>query len=416
MRVAFIVGSFPCVSETFILDQITGLMDLGHEVVIFAGARSDEACVHSAVLRYGLLEKVRYHNDKPRAFGLRILKAAVMFPGALVRAPRTVLSSLNVFRYGAEAASFNYFFKAQVFLKEGDFDAVVCHFGQNGIIGGLMKELGALKGKLLVFFHAADITAFVRQEGAGVYGKLFPEADLCLAISEDARRRLIHLGCPPEKIRVFHMGVDLKRLAFRAMKENADEVRILSVARLVEKKGIRYGIMAVRMLSARGIKCRYDIVGAGPLKEELLHDVSDPAARDIVFFHGAQDSAKVLGFMQEADLFLLSSIPAVNGDEEGIPVVLMEALAVGVAVVAANTGAVKEIIIDGETGLLALPKDVTALADRMEYFLKNRAFVKKCAEQGRVLLEKDYNADKLIRELEVLLGFKDIEKGKGDEA
>jgi len=396
MRICFIVGTFPSLSETFILNQMAGLLDQGHTIHIFAGTRSDDVIVHEDVIRSGLLNHVRFHNDKPRSPVARLFRFLMLFPSAMIRAPRPVLRSLNVFRFGREAFSLNLFFKTLVFLEAKDDDIIFCHFGQNGRIGLLMREVGALKGKLVTVFHASDITAYVWREGRSVYRDLFEKGDLALPISRYAKGKLLELGCPERRIQIHRMGVDLAQFRMIMRKRfGTPPLKILSVARMVEKKGLEYGLEAVAMLIRDGISCDYTLIGDGPLRRDLEARARGLKLEGHVHFAGWQDSGAVRRCLKDADVFLAPSIRAANGDEEGIPVVLMEAMASRVPVVTTPTGGIRELVEEGKTGFLVEEKNAHALAEKLKYLWEHPSVTEQVASGGRAIIEEQYNVETL---------------------
>ena len=411
MRICFIVGEFPSLSETFILNQMTGLLDQGHTVRIFSSARSDDVIVHEDVIRSGLLNHVRFYNDKPRSALGRLLKFLVFFPSVVFRAPKPVLSSLNIARFGREASSLNLFFKTLAFLEARDCDIIFCHFGQNGLVGLLMKDLGALKGKLVTVFHASDITAHVWREGRNVYKDLFGKGDLFLPVSRYTRGKLLELGCPDKKIYVHRMGVDMSQFLLLTRKRFGTlPFKILSVARLIEKKGIRYGLEAVALLVREGVTCDYTIVGDGPLRKELEAQAKGLQIEPFVHFTGWQDSGSVRRYLKDADVFLAPSIRDENGDEEGIPVVLMEAMASCVPVVTTPTGGIRELVEDGKTGFFSEEKNTRSIADKLKYLWDNPAAAEKSASGGRSIIEEQYNIEILNQVLIKLFMAVDYER------
>ena len=170
MNFVFVVDAFPSVSETFILNQITGLIDLGHEVVIFSAARPDDRDFHDDIRKYDLLKKTYYYNDRDSNKFTRVLWGLLLIIRYGYRNPRVVLNSLNFFKYGKEALSLNYLYKAMLFLAIGKIDIIFCHYGPNGNFAALMKELG-IEGKLVTMFHGYDIRRGI--EGEAPYTPLF---------------------------------------------------------------------------------------------------------------------------------------------------------------------------------------------------------------------------------------------------
>ena len=403
MKIVFIVDSFPNVSETFIMRQMLGLIKAGHQVFIFAGSAADKSTLTLLKDHKTLLSKVRIFNKKPLNPLPRIIQALWMAPVFLLRAPRALFNSLNVFKYGAEAWSLNYYFQAFAFTEVRG-DVTIAHFGPNGLVGARMKELGALPERLVCFFHAYDLTSYVARKGRDVYFALFCQCTNAVAISSRGREQLLELGCPPVKIARIHMGVDTAE--YESALRNIDPLkplRILSVARLVEKKGISFGIEAVHLLNSKGINAEYVVVGDGVLRAELEGLASRLKMQDRVIFHGARGTDFVEQEMEAADIFLLPSITAATGDEEGIPVVLMEALLNGIPVVACDSGAVKEIIIDGKTGILVSPKDPVAICAGLERLLQNPKATRAMACAGCQLVQEQFNSRTLNKELEHLI-------------
>lgn len=130
MKIAFIVGRFPVLSEAFILNQIAGLLDRGHQLDIYAlEGYSGETKIHPIVDRYNLLEWSRYVPSIPDNFALRCLKAIKLLLTQGGKHPLAVLRSLNFFQYGKQAASLRLFYGAIAFLEQPEYDIVHCQFG-----------------------------------------------------------------------------------------------------------------------------------------------------------------------------------------------------------------------------------------------------------------------------------------------
>ena len=238
MRIAFLVTSFPAISETFILDQITGLIDLGCEVEVFAATAATPGAVHPEVDSYRLME-LRHVPQVSQRWPRRL---------------RTFFERLS---------------SAKACAWRPSFDVIHCHFGPNGMRGSLLRDIGALRGKLVTSFYGYDISEFPRRRSRNPYTGLFARGDLFLAISQDMRRQMIELGCDPKRILVQPLGVK-PGMFFSAGPPATDRpVRILSIGRLVPKKGIAYGLMAVAALFREGVELEYVIIGDGPLRIEI---------------------------------------------------------------------------------------------------------------------------------------------------
>lgn len=409
MKIAFIVDKFPSLSETFILNQITGLIDLGHYVEIFSGAESTDDQVHDEVKTYSLLDHTHYHNDVPPNPIRRILKALLVLIVVFHKGPLAVLRSLNLFKYGRDAAALYLFFKVTLFLKKGKFDIIQCHFGPNGNLGALLKELG-IPGKLVTMFHGYDIRRGLHY-GGHIYKKLFDYGDCFLAISEISRKKLLEFGADGEKIRYHPVGIDPNRFSFRwksGLNKLPSTVVILTVGRLTEEKGLYFGIKAVNELIRQHPDSfiEYRIIGEGPLKRQLEELVSELGIKKNVHFLGSMNYRDVIKSYQEAHLFLLPSTA------EMLPVVLMEAMASGLPTVTTSVGAISEIVIDGVSGFLVPAKEVQAMTDRLHFLIEKPEIWMTMGHTGRKHIENNFNVKKLNRGLveiyrELLLYLRD---------
>ena len=400
MKVAFIVTEFPSLSQTFVLNQITGLIDLGHEVDIFANQAGNESKIHEDVRKYNLLEQTCYHRkireSMPRNRLLRFMKGVNYVANYMPKGPLVVLRSLNIFKYGKKAASFNLLFQIIPFLDKGPYDIIHCHFGPSGNLAVLLKEVGAIRGKVITAFHGYDLSSYIGKNGNRVYEKLFKKGDLFLPISRRWKKKLINLGCPKGKILVHRMGIDVGRLGFlqRKIRKNG-KINILSVARLVEKKGMHYGIETVAKIVKRYPFVQYEIAGDGPLKRDLVGLINKLDINENVKLLGWKQQNEISELMSHADILLAPSVTGKEGDQEGIPVVLMEAMARGLPVISTYHSGIPELVQDGKSGFLVHERDVDGLAEKLEHLITHPEMRDQMGAEGRKYVEENYNIDKL---------------------
>jgi colanic acid/amylovoran biosynthesis glycosyltransferase len=406
LRIAFLVGRFPSISETFILEQITGLIELGQHVEIFARRPDPSPVVHEQITRHALLERVSY-GGTPSKVVPRLIKALGMVLKWGLRRPSVVLRSLNVARYGADASSFKLLFWAAAFLRRGgEYDIVQAHFGPNGRLALRLRDIGALSStaRIVTAFHGYDVYRYPQQHGAGFYGDLFRRGDRFCTISQLMRGELAALGCDPRKIVIHHMGAHIGRFAFQPTPPSGDGViRFLSIARLVPKKGIEYAIRAlakaIPQLAAEGRRVQYKIVGDGPLRASLEQLAEQLGLGQSVTFVGWKTHAEVAGLIADADALLAPSITADDGDKEGNPVSIMEALAVGRPVFSTFHSAIPEIVRDGVNGFLIAERDVDGLADKIVRWAREPQAWAGMAAAGREIVEREYSVPVLNQRL-----------------
>jgi len=397
MKIAFMVGGFPNLSETFILNQITGLLNLGYEVEIFSEYNSKEKKMHPDVEKYQLMRRVHYFA-MPYNKIRRILKAIFLIIKNFHKAPLKILKSLNFFKYGKEALYLKLLYLIIPFLDK-NYDILCCHFGINGINGRYLKEIG-LDAKLITIFHGHDMSSFVVSNGDEVYNKLFLKGDLFLPISNYWKRKLIKLGCNEKKIIVHHMGINLEKFKFFERKKQSEKtIKILTVGRLVEKKGHKYAIQAIAKMIKKYNNIEYIIAGDGPFRNKLEDLVLELEIKSYIKFLGAVEQNEVLKLYQQVHIFILPSITASNGDQEGIPVVLMEAQAAGLPIISTYYTGIPEVVVDGKSGFLVPEKDVDVLAEKLEYLIEHPEIWSDKGQYGRKFVEEHYDINKLNQKL-----------------
>lgn len=411
MKIAFIVNNFPCLSQTFILNQITGLIDQGHEVDIYANDPGSDSKIHADVEKYNLLTRTYYFNVPPVRIH-RILKSLGLIFANRRKYPDVLNCTLKSFfvRKNVIRSQWMIPYWAIPILEGQPYDVVHCHFGPCGLTGAQLKLLGLFKGKLITSFHGYDITTFIQShnnklsnqlfESKNIYQKLFKIGDVFLPISERWKQQLIRLGCDERRIRVHRMGIDIKTFTFTPRYlSSGQSVRIITIARLVEKKGVEYGIRAIAKLIAMNQCIEYSIVGDGPLKEDLQKLIDDLNISRNVRLLGWKQQHEIVELLNSSHILLAPSVTSKDGDQEGIPVVLMEAMAMGLPVVSTQHSGIPELVEDGISGYLVPERDVDALAERLHHLVKHPALWVGMGKSGREYVEAHYNIDRLNKKL-----------------
>jgi len=377
LKVACFIPSFPELSETFILRQIVGLLDRGHDVRIFAHEAAESGRGHPDVERHRLLQRTRViGGDAPSAPAERTGRAGL---GAFLRClhPETARAAGG---WGALVRTLS------ALRGEGPFDVVHCHYGVAGLRYGLAARLW--QAPLVVSFYGYDASRYPRERGERVYQPLFANAQRVISLSPHMDAQLRTLGCAPELLRRVPLAVDAAdgAGAIHAARGSEALPRLLTVARLVEKKGIAVALRAVAHLRDAQTEVRYDVIGDGPLRAELEALATTLGIADRVRFLGALSNDGVRQAMRDADLFVLPSVTAPNGDEEGTPTVLLEAAYARLPVLATHHAGIPEIVADGESGVLVREGDPVALAEGLRTLLAARERWPAMGEAGRRLV------------------------------
>lgn len=397
MKVAFIVSTFPQLSEPWILNQVTGLLDMGHDVRIFSRAKYPQAKVHQAVIDYDLMERVRYFNI-PIKKSAQLIGGVVLAIRSLPGSPANILRALNVIRYGVPVLSLSFVY-ATLFPLNDEFDIIHCHFGTNGLIGAFLKDIG-VTGRLVVSFHGHDVNSYPRTAGRNVYRKLFTNFNAFTANTKFTRDQMVNLGCDEKKIAILPMGIRVDQFKFAEKKLSRGEpVRILSVSRITEKKGHEFGIRALARLAGDGRDFEYVIAGDGPLKAGLEQLAAELGIADRVRFLGEVNQEEVLQLYKDSHIFLMPSVTAANMDREGQAVALQEAQASGLPVLSTYHNGIPEGVLEGESAFLVHERDVGALSERLSFLLDHPEVWPEMGEAGRKFVAGRYDVTSLNRRL-----------------
>jgi len=352
MKILMVVASFPKIHDICMLNQITGLIDRGHEVYIYALRKGDSVNLQEDVITYNLLERTMFEMP----------------------------SSLD------------------------DYDIVMFQLGHKLFD---IKRTYNFKGKVVVCLRGYDITAFL-QKNPHAYDVYFESCDLFLPVCNYFQKILEQIGCNPEKIVVHHSSIDCSKFKFKKRElPKKGMINIVSAGRFVEKKGFIYAIQAIAQLVEKYPNIQYTIIGEGVLKRKYKKLIKRLGVRNNIKLDGWHIHDKYIAILDKAHLFILSSVTAANNDQEGIANVLKEAMAMGLVVIASDHSGNSELVNHGETGFLVPEGNVEAIAQTIEYLLHNphkwssiqKAAVKKIRQE----FDKEKENDKLEAILYALL-------------
>ncbi|SMQ22279.1 glycosyltransferase [Pantoea agglomerans] len=403
MKLTFFTMRFPVASETFVLNQVTHFIDAGYEVEIISVFPGDLVNRHAAFDEYGLAAKTHYLLPEEKISIVDKLNQRIKLVLPKVTKP-SLLRSLNVRRYGAQSsklllpsivANAKQTFTADVFLV---------HFGYAGALANKLRELDVLKGKQATVFHGADISRrHILEEHKLDYVNLFRQSELMLPISNLWKNKLIEMGCPPEKIHVTRMGIEPEKFNFQPRQAFQTPLRIVSVARLTEKKGLDVAVKASAILKQRGGQFQYTIIGNGDQDEMMRDFIAREGMEDCVSMPGFKPQEEIRRALSEADIFLLPSKTAADGDMEGIPVALMEAMAVGLPVVSTFHSGIPELIENNVSGWLVEEDDPEALAETLLKLSQGEVDVAPVVAAARHKVETEFNQHIAYGELAQIL-------------
>jgi len=361
MKITYIVGTFPKLSETFILNQITDLIEHGHDVEIISASRVPENIVHEDIIKYNLVQRTNY----------------------LVRNQTTLGFELN------EKIISSLFFT----------DLIHAHFA--ALPAEFALKISKAFGIPYVFTaHAYDI--FISPD-VKLLREKFDSASKVITISDFNKNYLLNLLGQDlkNKIQIVRCGVRFEN--FRYVERQPKEIlRILLVGRFVEKKGICYAIEAFKEVSSEYHNIELRIIGDGELKNEIVNLITSLDLQEKVLLLGPRTQSEVIKEMEMADIFMLPSVTAASGDREGVPVTIMEASATGLPVVSTLHSGIPEVVLDGQTGFLVPERDINALAQSLKKLISDPKLRSEMGKQGHAYVAKLYNHQNEMRKLEEL--------------
>lgn len=283
------------------------------------------------------------------------------------------------------------------YVQERRIDLVHAHFGVGGLrVHPVLKKLGI---PLLVTFHGYDASQLLRNCAYLRALRAMMEDPLTHGITVSERMRLVlgEHGVNVARVTPLHPGVDAAFFgtASTCAKKNADEFVFLQVSNFVEKKGHEYTLRAFAELVAgwRGQSGRRPVItfaGGGPLKGKMEELASRLGLADHVRFVGPVDRVQARELMAAADVFVHHSVTASNGDQEGLPTVLMETMAMGLPVISTRHAGIPELVRNGEDGILIGERDVPAYSAALQAVYEGR-FGPYDSERSRQRIVDEFN-------------------------
>ncbi|MEK6968553.1 MAG: glycosyltransferase [Nanoarchaeota archaeon] len=388
MKIGYVLNVFPKLSEMFVLNEIIELRKLGHEIIIFSVYASSEKIKHSEVDEYDLLKNTYY---------LPPLKKPL-------NAVKTAIASLGFFGWGYPASDFNEkligIAAAKRFSKiarREKIDVIHSHF--NTISTHTAMLMSKLTGIPYTFTaHAFDI--FVNNSPKVLRTRI-DNSNFAVTESKFNQRYMAGLsGCSEERIKVVHIYPNIDTIKkIPKPKKHDKEINLISVARLVEKKGLTYSIDAIKKIVRKYPDVKYTIIGKGPLEAELKEKIAALSLEKNVILVSELPNIDVLRQINNSDIFVMACIKAKNGDMDGTPNSILEAMALGVPVVSTKLAGIPEVISDGKEGLLVEPKNSEQLTEAIIRLIEDKGLRSKIIKNAKIKIDNEFNAHKEIKKL-----------------
>ena len=394
-KLAYIVSTWPRLSQTFVLTEVLALERRGVSLRIFSVKEPGSEPVHGDLRRvrakatYLSLANHRkevWRGNFATAFHhpLRYLKTLVR---ALALNPRwSFLQSFLQAGYVADLLSREAIAHVHAHFATAPASvAMVAHH-----LTGIPYSFTA---------HAKDIYFDTKPR---LLRAKIKHSRAVVTISEYNRAYLVKLTQPrqSQKVHCVYNGMDLCIYSNGSSSVEKPSVpTIVTVARLIEKKGIGDLIRACHILRERGRTLRLEIIGKGPLRAALKTQVHLLDLQDIVRFRGALAQEAVRETYRQADIFALPCVISEDGDRDGIPTVLLEAMACGLPVVSTGVSGIPELVESGRDGILVEPRNPEMLADALDHLLSDEGLRKKLGQAASAKVASKFSVERSVTEL-----------------
>jgi glycosyltransferase involved in cell wall biosynthesis len=393
--VGYVLRKFPVLSETFILNEILSLEDRGVPIHIFALAPSRDPKFHEGVTR--LRAPIVYiPGPADHASLLRYVRAAA------ARHPQSFRRELlAVLARGRPKLLWRFLQAAYVAERAARVrvDRLHAHFANRSTtVARLASRISGIPYSFTA--HAFDI--YRTDVSPRILRRKIDDANFVITISESNQDLLEKVAEERgDKIRLLHNGIDLSAFTPAPIPERPS-FSILCVARLVEKKGLPYLIEACGRLRDRGLDFRCRIIGRGNLRPRLAAMIAERQLEDRVSLRGAVRQGEVPDLYRSADVFVLPAIVASDGNREGLPVSIVEALACGLPVVSTPVSGISEVVHHDHNGLLVPERNPSELAEALERLITDRPLYDRLRDNARQSVTGRFDIRRTSRSLQEL--------------
>ncbi|MFH1674657.1 MAG: glycosyltransferase [Pseudomonadota bacterium] len=398
MKIAYFLHTFPRLHNTFILNEIVQLKEKGNEVYIFSIHKSQDKVVNREVL--SLKDTTFYfedflieHNQYLIRHFFRVVKKLYTHSYFFRRLTAKVLIKSN--RTDIDVAKYHKGFGWKIYalglvakkIQRDEIDIIHAGFANKPATAAMI--LSGLAGVPFSFeAHAYDL--FVDFDFAK---EKIEKAKKIFTISNYNKQYLIdHFKCPPSKIVVNRVPINKNHCDKIPGKPRSDSL-ITSVCRLHPTKGLEYAIEAFKLISQKRQDLRFTIIGGGPLENQLLEKVAQISLGDKVTFLGDISNEDAIRLISQSTMMVIPSVIAGNGDRDGIPTALIEAMYLKTPVIGSKISGIPELIEDGINGFLTEPGDVRGIADKMEKLLSDDSLRIAMGEAARRKVDNAFNVE-----------------------
>jgi colanic acid/amylovoran biosynthesis glycosyltransferase len=392
VRVAYVLKRYPRYSETFIVNEILAHEAAGLDVDIFSLRLPEETSFQDAISR--VRSRVTYLTARRARLD--------EFWNVVSEASETVPNLFSKLELGKE-------YRPEVVLQAARLASEAISRGITHLHAHFGTEATAVAR---LASHFAEIPYTFTAHAKDIFHEYVVHEDLERKLRDAANVVTVsdfnvgylrrNYGEAASGVRRIYNGLDLDRFPYSEPRER--EPRIVAIGRMVEKKGFPVLVEACRILADRGRAFECRIIGGGLLEEELKIRIRELGLEGLVEMAGPLPQSEIKNEIRSASAFAAPCVESRDGDRDGLPTVLLEAMAFGTPCVSTDVTGIPEVVKDGETGLMVSQSDALALADALERLLDDSSLRLRLAGNARAVVEDDFDVRRNAAKLRDVFG------------
>ncbi|WP_100629620.1 glycosyltransferase [Algoriphagus formosus] len=399
--IVFKTSQFPTFSETFIVHSIVAAIQSGYDVKILVKSKNSikNSSQPELIRKYNLMDKVISIKSIPST-NFRKVRNLVW---DCIKNPLLIFVLLK-FSVIKRKMSYNFFYLIKEYYKVFRAEVFHVHYCEEFTPLNKLKFYGLINAKIIVSFHGYDVDLLSKnqKEFIPILNKYVFKF---IANSNYTKGNLINLGLDINKIERIYNGIDVSKVSFKGRKIDINNIRIISVGRLVEIKGHFYALKSVLSLVRLGYKIKYTIIGDGKELNNLQKFIKLYNLENSVEILGSKTQFQIFEHFESNDLFLFPSTRDSTGRVESFGIASIEAQLFGLPVIAFDTGGVSETLINGKTGFLVIDKNVEKLADKIIQLIIDPEYYSMVSKAAHNYVKSNFNYLTNFRHTENLYKF-----------
>lgn len=398
LHILYLLSQYPVLTETFIAREMRQLALQGNKLTIGTLRKTDvvptdaviaipsSQIISASFQLWGLIRALGWgvrHNPAKTVSALREVLVLVFRPREFIKALGILVLALHLAR--------------SLTLQGQRPDHIRAHFLFSASLAAMWLAR-FLDAPFSITCHTTEI-----QLPTSLIHHAVREATFVAAITNETRQFVRGIRGDEENVYIIRNGIDLTQFSYEHDPDREGVPLILGVGSLRDKKGFDSLIQACALLQQQGLPFNCEIIGDGPERAALEALLAHLNLTEAVHLAGSKPFSEVLQAFRKATLFVMPSRRPQRSTRDGLPTVIIEAMAAGVPVIATDFAGIPDLVIHEETGLLVPPEDFQALADAMKRIIEDAELGVKLAQGGRLRVGQKFDVQQTIRELEELI-------------